>query len=565
MKKTALILILAMLVSLFAIPVSAETETPVVPRYGDVNVDGKINSTDAVLMARKLAKWEIKTFAENAADINNDQKFNSTDAVLLKRYLAKWSLTGVRIGEEIVLPASLTLEGKPITEYKIVIPATTLSLYDKTNRNGNILLDADKFKGVDLPNQLAENAADYINDEIEKLTGTRLTVITDATEDTGSEIVIGSTSRVIAKEYNNSELTGMKFGISANEEDVLLSGKDFLIAGAAYYFVNTLIAGNEAAEIDIPDEGIVEEPTPETPKNFIYFIGDGMGQNHPKLLGSNLPLVENEYILMQHTFAGYRFPNQGLAKTRSADNEVTDSAAGGTALATGYKTNNHYVGLAPDGKTVLTNLSELAHGLGYKTAVLSTDTQTGATPSAFSAHVLDRGMAEDIKTMQDQMLADGTIDILRCGFGDNYFLTTIENTLSSLTADNEKGFFMMYEEAHIDKNSHQSMRNETYWAMARGNMAIIKFMEFAMYHPDTMMIITADHETGGLTKMGTYQFTSGGKHTGADVPVIGYGLGTEIFNGATVDNTAIPKVIAKMLGFTEPFGDPAISGEPLTE
>lgn len=569
MKKTAFFLVFAMLISLFsASVVTNAAEEDFVPHYGDVNQDGEIDSADGTMLSRVMAKWAApENYNQEAANLNFDEEVDSADATLLARYLAKWDVSqSSRIGQEMVAPVALTLQGRPITDYTIVIPDITISRFDDKTETGNITVPLEKYKGVDLPKILAVNAAKYINDEIERLTGTRLNQITDAVEDTGLEIVIGQTNREISSQIDVSDLGGMKFEIAANEEDVTVNGKDFLVAGAAYYFVNTLIAGKEDAAIEIPADGLIAEPTPEAPKNFIYFIGDGMGQNHPKLLGSNTTLVNNETLPLYNSFAGYLLPNQGLSRTRSANNDVTDSAAGGTALATGYKTNNGYVGMAPDGETQLKNLAELAHELGLATAVLSTDAATGATPAAYSAHVISRTLADDITAQQKEKTDSGELDLLRCGFKDGTFISTIDTTLNRLKKS-ETGFFMMYEEAHTDKESHNSSLTNTYWAMVRGNMAIIKFMEFAMYNPDTVLVITADHETGGLTDAGydRFKFTSNGKHTGADVPVIGYGVGTEMFNGVRVDNTAIAKFFARSLGYNEPFGDQDIPAGALTE
>ena len=107
---------------------------------------------------------------------------------------------------------------------------------------------------------------------------------------------------------------------------------------------------------------------------------------------------------------------------------------------------------------------------------------------------------------------------------------------------------MMYEEAYIDKHSHNQMKEEATWAVFRFNQAIALFMEFAFYNPDTMVIITADHETGNLTDLGGYLKYGHGDHTDKLVPVFAYGVGTEVFHDKTIENVQIPKTIAKMWG-----------------
>ena len=136
------------------------------------------------------------------------------------------------------------------------------------------------------------------------------------------------------------------------------------------------------------------------------------------------------------------------------------------------------------------------------------------------------------------------------GLGISYYMErTITNTLNELDK-NEKGFFMMYEEAYIDKHSHNQDLEKATWAVYRFNQAIGLFMEYAFYHPDTMVLITADHETGGLTDLaGVYKY-SHGDHTAKLVPVFAYGVGTEVFHDQEIENVQIPKTIAKMMGQT---------------
>ena len=107
----------------------------------------------------------------------------------------------------------------------------------------------------------------------------------------------------------------------------------------------------------------------------------------------------------------------------------------------------------------------------------------------------------------------------------------------------------MYEEGHIDKHSHSHDRTNTFHSVVRFNQAIGVFMEYAFYHPDTFVIITADHETGGLT----YDYAEGltytaSGHTGAEVPIFGYGQGAESFKNCWLQNNEIPKIIASLWG-----------------
>ena len=114
--------------------------------------------------------------------------------------------------------------------------------------------------------------------------------------------------------------------------------------------------------------------------------------------------------------------------------------------------------------------------------------------------------------------------------------------------------FRSYEEAYIDKHCHNNDGMKAFEALVRFNQVIGVVMEYAFYNPDTFVLITADHETGGLTpgESGVFSFTST-NHTGADVPVFAYGAGSEYFNGVTVENIEIPKQIARLWG-EEKFG-----------
>jgi alkaline phosphatase len=128
----------------------------------------------------------------------------------------------------------------------------------------------------------------------------------------------------------------------------------------------------------------------------------------------------------------------------------------------------------------------------------------------------------------------------------------VTDTLATLSAD-EDGFFFMYEEAHIDKHCHNNDLTNTFYALMRFNQVIGRVMEFAFYHPDTFVLITADHETGGLSNRFTF---SSDYHTSANVPVFAYGYFSKCFHIAAVENTQIPITLAAMMG-VKGFGDPA--------
>lgn len=269
-------------------------------------------------------------------------------------------------------------------------------------------------------------------------------------------------------------------------------------------------------------------------KNAVLLIGDGMGE-----LQINLALSNG-----LNEFTARCFPNQGYAKTYSASSAVTDSAASGTALSSGYKTINRYLGMNVKGEKQI-NIRELAAAQGARTAVVTTDSLTGATPAAFTVHVMDRDSSAEIKAQQEALtdiqylegkMGDGLIDSSRAA------LRTIANGESD-------SFFIMIEEAYIDKHSHSNSGDNVVHTVELLNEVAAYLSQFVFLHPDTVVIVTADHECGGIKQKadGTFMFTST-NHTGVDVPVSAIGPGTEYFNGRTVNNIEIPKFMGKIWG-----------------
>ena len=405
----------------------------------------------------------------------------------------------------------------------------------------------------DKDHDYSKRAAQYIQAEISSRTGLELPLVEDCAEQVaGYEIVVGETTRAISSRLT-PPTKSTQFAILAEDTQIAIEGEYFVVAAAAYFFVETYVPeDNFSAEV--PKEVSIHTPIVEKPDNYIFLIGDGMGVNQTLLfdaLENNIDYSDGEGI-----FYGYYLPYLGYSRTNSLSG-TTDSAAGGTALSSGYKTINCYVGQDKNHNAVPL-LTELAGYLGMSTAVMSTEASTGATPASFSTHANDRGLSSDISNGQYALRAAyGTI--ISCDF-DHYdkqgvasIQTNLRKTLDKLSKK-EKGFFLMYEEAHIDKHCHNNDLTMTFNAVVRFNQVIATCMEYAFYHPDTFVLITADHETGGLTEKGdTFAYTSTG-HTSADVPVFAYGVGAELFDGITVENIQIPQTIASFIGEAD-FGD----------
>ena len=323
-------------------------------------------------------------------------------------------------------------------------------------------------------------------------------------------------------------------------------------------------------------------------KNVIYLIGDGMGFNHLEKTKA-----ERGIDLVMDTFE-----IKGSARTRSLTNSVTDSAAAGTALATGSRTYNKAIGVYLFDRTPKysypKNIRELCSERGMLTGVITTDETTGATPSAFSAHESKRSNTAELTNDQLTSTADiiwghsngvatkseaeangyeyiATYDeMMALGEGSRSYaqftsqLWTLEQsapqtpTLEQMSMkaidildDTDEGFFLMIEGAHIDKHSHDNLSAEMTEALESFDNTVEAVLEYAKADGETLVVITADHETGGITyKKGEYKFTSGG-HSAADVPVLVYGSDKLIATGEKINNYEIPIRIAYTLGFSE--------------
>lgn len=331
------------------------------------------------------------------------------------------------------------------------------------------------------------------------------------------------------------------------------------------------------------------------PKNIIYMIGDGMGFNIIEAAEN----VYNDNLYMNKLAMNY-IPYITHQTTYSATNNITDSAAGGTALATGYKTANGAIAVdsanrSEEYKSVL----KLAAEKGMDTGVVVTKSVTDATPAAFTANAYSRGDTVDIAADQIALLADGTLDVLLGGGegdfdpsdcednGINFFTKKAEManvpapmlglfdysvmdtydsnlpTLAEMTqkaidvlSENENGFFLMVEGSQIDSYNHDNELAGATHEVFEFDKAITVALEFAVNNPDTLIIITADHETGGLyipilptpnnIKKGS-QYTSGG-HTERAVPVYALGAGVEEDLAGILENADIANYVASLIG-----------------
>jgi len=344
-------------------------------------------------------------------------------------------------------------------------------------------------------------------------------------------------------------------------------------------------------------------------RNIILCIGDGMGANH-------IALARNQTLGQDKKLHLERLPVLGLVRTHSADAAVTDSAASATAMACGIKTNNGMLSVAPDG-TAYRTILEILDKKGWRIGLVATSTITHATPAAFAAHMPSRSQQQQIARQMldcrvDILLGGGRKYWLPEGYGSgvrtdgqnllaqaqaggwqiietkqqlnnlppgpaiglfaNDALTTIEpepslsemaaaaiKLLSSTSKDwfaPEPKFFVMIEGSQIDQAAHANDAERCIRQTLLFDMAVKEALDFASMDKHTLLIVTADHETGGLAltagkkdqKIAAYWTSKG--HTAAEVPLFAFGPGSENFSGS-FDNTEIPRKIAALLGLAE--------------
>jgi len=338
-----------------------------------------------------------------------------------------------------------------------------------------------------------------------------------------------------------------------------------------------------------------KETEPEHPKNIIFLIGDGMG-------------VSQIYAGMtanHGSLAMERFKHIGFIKTYSSDNYITDSAASGTAMSSGKKTKNGMIGMDPD-TIALRSVLEIAEEHGLASGLVSTSAITHATPASFIAHQPNRNLYEEIaadflKTEIDVFIGGGrdhfikredgrdlTKELEEKGYNILFDMDKIsgitEGKLAGLTADkhnprysegrgdmlqdatvtamkilnnNNKGFFLMVEGSQIDWGGHDNDTEYIVEEVIDFDHAVAKALEFAQNDANTLVVVTADHETGGLGLNGG-SFENGtveggyttGDHTGVMVPVFAFGPGSEEFTGI-YENTALFDKFLQAYGFSD--------------
>lgn len=326
-------------------------------------------------------------------------------------------------------------------------------------------------------------------------------------------------------------------------------------------------------------------------RNVILCIGDGMGPEQIKAGGI--------YATGKAGSLGFeQFPYQGQMTTAPAGGGVTDSAASATAMATGQKVHNGVISVAiPGDGRELTTLLEIFQNAGRPGGLVTTVPITHATPAAFGAHDPSRGNADAIgrdfleqtrpwvlmggRTGLSPRLARGAgyavvqnrqelmaLDTARVkyvsgqfdkkgwvekngfpyeydGLGDLPHLSEMTEVALQILEKNEEGFFLMVEGGKIDWAGHGNDLERNVGETVEFARAVEVVYQWAKGREDTLIVVTADHETGGmkvLKNKGKGQYPevswSSGGHTDVLIPVYAQGVGGSQFQG-TLDNTEI--------------------------
>lgn len=265
--------------------------------------------------------------------------------------------------------------------------------------------------------------------------------------------------------------------------------------------------------------GIAFLSAPVYAKSVIFMIGDGMGYNHIDCVNAQESLFMSS--LRPH-----------FVRTSSADNIVTDSAASATAYACGIKTNNEYLGMAPDGE-ICETLAEKALVRGVEVYIATTDNKYGATPSAFYVHTDSRHNKSDIDKYRDMVEKK-----MHLSFDVPSVYEVVQDVLRQIDEDPTKDYFIVVEGAKIDKASHENDRHWMVQELIDFDKAVRLVWQYAEKH-NVAVVVTADHETGNLQD-NTCQFGSH-QHSNANVPLYTKGLYKKVPD--VVDNTEIYKII----------------------
>lgn len=381
------------------------------------------------------------------------------------------------------------------------------------------------------------------------------------------------------------------FGIVA----ALLANRNFKLV---YYGPKNKIAIRTDSEPSTPYPMLSDNEV----RNVILFISDGLGI-------SQLAATRIHYKGPDGRLHIERMPVTGLVTPHSIDDIIPDSGSTATAIATGVKTRNKMLSVDASGAS-RTTILEAARDAGFSTGIITSTEITDATPAAFASHVLHRyddaskipmqfieakvnvlfgqggtfypskrgdeldpiAAAKNagyqfVDTKKELAEASGDFvlglfdDIMQPELGREIETSTETPSIAELTekaigllSRNEKGFFLMVEEEATDSGSHVNREDYVVYYLKELDEAVKVAIEFALEDEHTLVLATADHETGGFNIIrgpfedGYMEFIwNTYDHTGQPVPLFAFGPHAVRFTGLK-DNTELPKIMAELLG-----------------
>lgn len=331
----------------------------------------------------------------------------------------------------------------------------------------------------------------------------------------------------------------------------------------------------------------------QTPKNVIYVVGDGMGT--AQAYYSVVAQGEKSNFL--------RFPFSGFSRTYSWNKYTTDSGAGGSALMTGHKVENYHIAVGPKGEWYPSIFAQ-GHQLGKKTGFVVTVSAIDATPATTYGHAADRKSKDTLSLQMAQSFHDvmigcdqapfltenrkdglSPIDTLKArGYDVAFKLKDMKHSKSDhlcallsptdepgdasvrgpilkegvvkaldILSRNPQGFMLMVEGSQIDWACHNNDTPFLKKELAEFDEVLGIILDWAEKDGNTLVVVTADHETGGLTlpkgnieKKESETSYSTGSHTGVMVPIFSYGPGAERFSGIH-QNMEVPQIIMSLI------------------
>ena len=394
------------------------------------------------------------------------------------------------------------------------------ALQDTRDVAGELVMLLEDYDGAVRETSKVTSEFDVLQEEYEEAVG-----LSEELEDTNS-----------ALSASNSELEARVLELEAIEPTVVMAGPEI--------------------SLDISGEGVV--------RNVILLIGDGMGVG--QLTAAEIENGDDSLVTTS-------LPYMSMVTTHSSSGYVTDSAASATALATGFKAMNGVISLDADWEELRT-VVEAAEGLGLSTGLVTNTRITHATPASFMAHVSSRDNEAEIARQAldcgvdvllgggsyyfsqlspedaGYQIVDSTEDLLAASSGKilGLFNTDYmsyesvrdpeeEPSLAEMTvkaiellSSDPDGFFLMVEGGRIGHASHDNDYENAVMETLSFDASVLEALRYASGRDDTLVIVTADHVTGGLSILGGYESSSTAEyewiddyHTGNMVPVYAYG------------------------------------------